>query len=85
MVAISFRYSIICGLNTNELEPVYHAAAKGIMEGTLCTVKQVFETLRPVYISDAKLKQDFALVKLETSGQRKKLVKYVLCQHSLMS
>ncbi len=79
-VAVSFRYSIVCGLNTNELEPVYHAAAKGIMDGALCSVKQVFETLRPVYITDIKFKQDFALAKLETSGQGKKLVKYVLCR-----
>lgn len=36
--------------------------------------------LWPVYIPDSKFLQDFGLTQLETSGQRKKLVKYVLRQ-----
>ena len=30
---ISFRYTVVSGLNTNALEPVYHEGAKAILEG----------------------------------------------------
>ena len=81
MVAvISFRYTIISGLNTNELEPVYHEAAKAVLNGFATRAAEVFETLRPIYVSDEKFKSDFGQKTIATSGQRRKVAKYILCK-----
>jgi hypothetical protein len=75
--AISFRYSVVSRLNTNALEPVYHQAAKAVLNGEAKTPGQVFEHLKSIYVGDDKFEQDFALLELDT-GQRKKLAKYML-------
>lgn len=80
VVAISFRYSIIGGLNTNELEPVYHQAAKRLLTGEVGTLAEIFVTLRPIYVEDAKFRADFSEASIPTRGQRKRLAKYVLCR-----
>ena len=77
---ISFRYTTIGGLNTNELEPVYHYAAKAVLDGKAPYPSDVFKKLRSIYVSDEKFEKDFSTKQLITSGQRKKLVKYILCQ-----
>lgn len=77
---VSFRYSIVSGLNTNALEPAYHEAAKAVLDGIAVMPGQVFERLRNIYVDDNKFEQDFALLTLETSGQRKKLAKYILAR-----
>lgn len=75
---ISFRYSIVSGLNPNELETVYNNVAIAIANGNIVSPKQAFEALRPVYVADEKFKQDFSLLSISTQGQKKKLVKYIL-------
>ena len=77
---ITFRYTVVSGLNTNELEPVYHVAAKAVQEGAATAAGQIFEFLRPIYVDDALIEQNFARLDIETSGQRKQLVKYILCR-----
>lgn len=77
---VSFRYSIVSSLNTNALEPAYHEAAKAVLDGIAVMPGQVFERLRNIYVDDNKFEQDFALLTLETSGQRKKLAKYILAR-----
>lgn len=77
---VSFRYSIVSSLNTNALEPAYHEAAKAVLDGIAVMPGQVFERLRNIYVDDNKFEQDFALLTLETSGQRKKLAKYMLAR-----
>jgi len=77
---ISFRYSVIGGLNTNALEPVYHEAAKSVLNGTSTTPRDVFEKLRSVYVDDQKFEQDFSTLMIDTSGQHKRLAKYILCR-----
>lgn len=77
---VSFRYSIVSSLNTNALEPAYHEAAKAVLDGIAVNPGQVFERLRDIYVDDNKFEQDFALLTLETSGQRKKLAKYILAR-----
>lgn len=79
IVAISYRYTVICGLNTNDLEPAYHAAAKGIVEGTSTTAGQAYQSMREIYVADEKFFQDFALKRLNASGAQKKIAKYTLC------
>jgi len=77
---IAFRYTIVGGLNPNDLEPAYHVAAKAVLDGSAAIPAAVFEKLRPIYVDDDKFKQDFAMLEVPTSGQRKQLAKYVLCK-----
>ncbi len=78
VAVISFRYTVVSGLNPNELESYYNQVAIAINQGQIVTPKQVFERLRPIYVSDEKFKQDFALLSISTKGQKKKLVRYIL-------
>ena len=78
--AISFRYSVIGRLNTNALEPVYHGAAKAVLDGRAAGPAEVFERLEPIYVDDLKMRQDFALLSVGTRGRRKKLAKYILAR-----
>jgi hypothetical protein len=77
---ISFRYSVVGGLNTNALEPTYHQAAKAVLVGTAGSPREVFQNLRPIYVDDRKFEQDFAALVVDTSGQHKRLAKYILCR-----
>lgn len=75
---ISFRYTVVSGLNTNELEPIYHDAARAILDGRASNPAQVFQYLQPVYVGDEQFEQRFALLEAGTSRGRKKLAKYIL-------
>lgn len=82
----SFRYTIVSGLNPNDLEPLYHELAKGILSGAVADPGAAFNVLRRLYPSDAKFKADFVELTLRTSGQSAKLARYVLCRiESLVS
>ena len=78
--AVSFRHTVVSGLNTNALELVYHRAAKAVRDGTARTPAAVFDHLRTIYVDDVKTRQDFATLAVSTSGQRRKLAKYVLAR-----
>ena len=77
---ISFRYSVVSGLNTNPLEPVYHYAAKAVIDGQARTPAEVFTLLKPLYVDDARMKQDFALMAIDTEGRWGKLTRYILAR-----
>lgn len=76
----SFRYTVISRLNPNELELLYNQIAVAITNGKISHPRQVFEQLRSVYVSDEKFHQDFSLFSSSTTGQKKKLVRYILCK-----
>ena len=78
--AISFRFSIVSRLNTHALEPVYHRAAKAVIGGAASTLTKVFECVKEIYVDDEKIRQDFALLVINTRGRRKRLVKYILAR-----
>ncbi|WP_374591451.1 DUF262 domain-containing protein [Aquabacterium sp.] len=80
LCVLSFRYTVIGGLNTNELEPAYHAAAKGLLDGAITTPAGVFEALRGILVDDERFIRDFSTKDIDTHGRRKRLVKYVLCK-----
>lgn len=80
LCVLSVRYTVIGSLNTNELEPVYHRAAKAVLDGVASTPAEVFGLLRGVYVDDEKFMRDFLHKEMETTGRRKKVVKYMLCQ-----
>jgi len=77
---LSFRYTVVCGLNTNELEPVYHRAAKALLSGQAQRPAEVFNLLQSLYVPDDVFVNDFAQLDITTSGQNKRLAKYMLCQ-----
>ncbi|AFZ33158.1 protein of unknown function DUF262 [Gloeocapsa sp. PCC 7428] len=77
---LSFRYTIVSSLNPNELETLYNKVAIAITSGELTSPRQVFDNLRSVYVSDEKFSQDFSLLSISTKGQKKKLVRYILCK-----
>lgn len=79
MVAIiAFRYTIVSALNTNELEPVYHDAARAVLDGRAKGVRDLFQILRRIYVSDDIFRQNFANLTSETAGGRKRITKYIL-------
>jgi len=80
VAVITFRYSVVCGLNTNELEPISHRAAKAVLNRSTVTVAGVFDILRTLYVDDVKFKQEFANLQIKTSGPRRRLTKYILCR-----
>ena len=78
VATLSFRYSVVSGLNTNSLEPAYHYAAKAVLDDIATNPAAVFQQLRSIYVEDGKFGEDFARFVVDTSGQRKKLAKYIL-------
>ncbi len=80
LCVLSVRYTVIGSLNTNELEPVYHRAAKALLDGVIRTPAEVFAQLRSVYVDDEKFVRDFSHKEMDTTGRRKKVVKYLLCE-----
>ncbi|NJO53173.1 MAG: DUF262 domain-containing protein [Leptolyngbyaceae cyanobacterium RM2_2_4] len=77
---LSFRYTVVSSLNPNDLETLYNRVAISITNGEITNPKQVFDNLRSVYVSDEKFLQDFSLLSVSTKGQKKKLVRYILCK-----
>jgi len=80
LAIITFRYSVVSGLNTNELEPVYHAAARTVLSGEATTANAIFQILKDIYVEDDVFRQNFSRLNIDPAGQRKQLVKYILCQ-----
>ena len=77
---ISFRYSVVSGLNTNALEPIYHESASALLRSRIRTPGEVFGILRSIYVDDERSQQDFARLSVGTGGQRKRLAKYILAR-----
>lgn len=77
---LTFRFSTISNLNTNELEPVYHKAAKAMLDGSATSPRDVFDLLRGIYVEDKIFRQNFENYEIRTSGPGKKLAKYMLCR-----
>lgn len=79
LCVLSVRYTVIGSLNTNELEPIYHRAAKALLDGTIRSPAEIFGQLRGIYVDDEKFVRDFLHKEMDTT-RRKKVVKYLLCE-----
>ena len=75
---ISFRYTIVGSLNPNQLEPVYHGAAKAVLDGKATAPADVFDSLRVIYVEDSQFRENFAA--LSVGMRRRKITKYILCK-----
>ncbi len=76
---ISFRYSVISGLNTNEMEKVFNETAIKIYKKEIKTAKEIFNELAQLYIDDKRFKTNFEIVEIKTK-RNKALVKYILTE-----
>ncbi len=77
---LTFRFTTISNLNTNELEPAYHKVAKAILDGSVLGPRDAFRILQSVYVEDKVFRQNFENLEVRTSGVGKKLAKYILCR-----
>jgi hypothetical protein len=67
-------------VETNELEPAYHYAAKAVLSREAIGPADIFRKLKTIYVENAKFERDFTLLEAPTRGQKKKLAKYILCR-----
>ena len=79
VTTVLFRFTVVSDQNTNLLEPLSHRAAKAVMEEN-ASPRDVARVLREAYMDDVKFEQDFSRLRLETSGQSKRLAKYILAR-----
>lgn len=81
IAVISFRYNVICNLQTQDQEQVYNNVAYNIDAGALTNLRSILDELQSVYPDDAVFKAAFTDKELKTTNSRnKKVVRYVLFQ-----
>lgn len=79
VTVVSFRYNVICNLQTHDQERLYNEIAWKVSAGTLATASEVINALRDVYPEDEPFKAAFADKELRTTNSRnKKVVRYIL-------
>ncbi|NCC50459.1 MAG: DUF262 domain-containing protein [Spartobacteria bacterium] len=75
---ISFRYNVICNMQTNEQERVYNDVAVKISRGNISS-KQALDELKRIYPEDAQFKAAFADKELRTTSSRNEnVVRFIL-------
>lgn len=76
---ISFRYNVICNLQTHDQERVYNEAARKISDGRFSQLQDIFQSLREIYPDDNHFKTAFGEKELRTTNTRnRKVVRYIL-------
>ncbi len=76
--SIVFRYTVISGFNTNNLEDTYNKVAILVSSGQIDNASAIFKELAEVYISDEEFKNNFATKAFETRNSKvKKVVRYI--------
>ena len=76
---LSFRYNVICSMQTNELERIYNDAAVRLSSGELNTVQDILQLLQKAYPQDDAFRAAFTDKELRTSSSRnKKVMRYIL-------
>ena len=75
---ISFRYNVICNMQTHDQERLYNDIAQKVSNGDY-NVSNTVSALNPVYPQDAIFKTAFSSKELRTTNSRnKKVVRYIL-------
>lgn len=79
VAAISFRYNVICNLQTHDQERVYNGVARRISDSTLPSLYAILPELRDIYPDDEHFKAAFGEKELRTTNSRnRKVVRYIL-------
>ncbi len=76
--ALVFRYTVISGLNPNDLEKVYNKAAIKISKKEIVKASDIFKELQPVYINDEDFISYFSTKVIAVNSRTKKLIRYIL-------
>ena len=76
LMITSFRYTVVSGLGTGNLERIYAAAALSIRNGECHSAKQLFSRIRQIYVDDNKFCADFS----SRSFSKAPIARYVLGQ-----
>ncbi|MDR0940554.1 MAG: DUF262 domain-containing HNH endonuclease family protein [Mediterranea sp.] len=73
-IVLSFRYSVICGLNPNEIERTYNDAALYI------TTNKSYDSglMKNVYIDDREFVAAFSIKNFDINSKSGKVVRYIL-------
>jgi len=76
---VSFRYNVICNLQTSEQERLYNEIARDVFSGKHSRVGDVLKGLENVYPDDNQFKAVFTQKELRTNDSRnKKIVRWIL-------
>jgi hypothetical protein len=79
VAVVSFRYNVICNLQTHEQERLYNDIAWKLSDGTYTSHSEVMHALQDVYPDDNQFKAAFTDKELRTTNSRnKKVVRYIL-------
>lgn len=73
-IIISFRYSVICGKNPNEVERVYNDVAMQITHNK----NYVRDTLKKIYVADDEFNVAFETKIFPENSKNNKIIKYIL-------
>ena len=73
-IIASFRYSVICGKNPNEVERVYNEIAMQITK----TKSYSREILRKIYVEDDEFNASFETKTFPENSRSNKIIKYIL-------
>jgi hypothetical protein len=79
VAVVSFRYNVICSLQTHEQERLYNDIARKVSADDYAHASDVITALREVYPDDGRFKAAFSEKELRTTNSRnKKVVRYIL-------
>ncbi len=79
IAVVSFRYNVICNLQTHEQERLYNEIAWNVTAGSLRRPTEILTKLREIYPDDAQFKAAFTEKEFRTTNSRnKKVVRYIL-------
>ncbi len=78
VTVVSFRYTVVGGLNPNDLETQYNTLANQISARKVKTARAAFSLISSaLYVDDEKFAQDFSFISL-ANKQKKGLTRYIL-------
>ncbi|NBC47090.1 MAG: DUF262 domain-containing protein [Gammaproteobacteria bacterium] len=79
IAVVSFRYNVICSLQTYEQERLYNDIACRVSANALATARETIDALQTVYPDDRRFKVSFTEKELRTTNSRnKKVVRHLL-------
>lgn len=79
--SIAFRYNTIGNYSPTEEERTYSSIAQKIALGEIKSLKDVWSSLKPIYIDDQRFVYDFSEKTIKTTDSRaNKIVRYILCE-----
>lgn len=76
--ALIFRYTVIAGLNPNDLEKIYNKTAIKISNKKIQDAAHIFTELKPVYLETEYFINSFSTKTFKLNSRTKKLVRYIL-------